>query len=313
MWTDSYSIVIPLYRSQETISEVVREVKNALADANVCNYEIILVNDCSPDDVFQVACKLTEGDTHIVVVDLAKNVGQERASLAGYSVASGDFIISMDDDLQHPAYEIGNLITAIHERDDDIVFASYISEGGKRPLFRRVGTWLNWKTAEIFAGKPKGIETNSFLIMRSCVKDAIISYYGYDMYTYGIMFKATSHVSNYAVTHRARAVGKSGYTYRRLIRLWISGILSFSLKPLRFIWIMALLTGVAGLIVPAIGSHVPYIATAVLSLIGIGILGEYVGRAYITNECLPKYTIRKLVGSGLADKQAACCMHDRLG
>lgn len=295
MCEESYSVVIPMYKSEKTIVPVVDEVTRTLRGCGVSNYEIILVNDCSPDSVLNVSIKLAKKDQHITVLDLAKNVGQERAAIAGYSYSKGDCIISIDDDLQHPAYEIGNLIRALHERDDDIVFASYIDEEGERPWFRSLGTRLNWKMAEILAGKPKGLETNSFLIMRRHVKDAILEYCGKDIYTYGVMFAATSHMSNLPVKHRKRAVGASGNTLPKLIRLWISGAISFSLKIIRGLWVFC----IAAVLLAAISAQFGgFIMAVILLLVAIMvvlcIIGEYVGRLYYINEKIPKFTVRKV-------------------
>lgn len=303
MWPEFYSIVIPLYRSERTITDVVNEITESLAQEEVFRYEIILVNDCSPDRVLDVACKLAEADSHIIVLDLAKNVGQERACLAGYTYASGDYIINLDDDMQTPGTEVGNLIRAIHERDDDIVFASYVEqEEGKRPFIRRVGTLLNWRMAEIVMDKPRGLETNSFLIMKRFIRDNIVNYQGFDMYTFGIMFASTSHMSNLPMTHRKRAIGVSGNTFKKLVKLWLSGMLSFSMKPLRLLWAVSFSFFVLSMILIWLG----FDTFAVLLVILLGIftlcvIGEYIGRLYLESERLPRYTIRKVIHFPNAD------------
>ena len=296
MKDESYSVVIPMYRSEETISKVVNEVTQAFLDININNYEIILVNDCSPDNVLDEATYLAKKDAHITVLDLAKNVGQEMASLAGYSYAKGDFIISVDDDYQHPAYEIGNLITAIHDRDDDVVFASYMEEEGHRPWFRSFGTRLNWKMAEIMAGKPKNIESNSFLIMRRNVRDSIINYRGKDMYTYGVIYATTSHISNYPVKHRKRVTGSSGNTLPKLMKLWFSGAISFSLKLLRALCLLTLTGLLLAICLIAFGKTIIGLLVIVLiTTLNLYVFGEYIGRLYLVTENLPKYVIKNII------------------
>lgn len=296
MWPELYSIVIPLYRSEGTIADVVDEVTASLAQAGVARYEIILVNDCSPDRVLDVATRLAQADSHIVVLDLAKNVGQERACLAGYEYASGDYIIDLDDDMQTPGTEVGRLIEAIHERNDDIVFASYIEQEGKRPFIRRIGTWLNWRMAEVMMGKPRGLETNSFLIMKRFVRDNIIHFSCHDMYTFGIMFATTSHMSNLPMIHRKRAMGVSGNSFRKLVRLWLSGALGFSMGLLRFLWILALVSIAASIILICLGCQISALMPMILiCLVAICLIGEYVGRLYLESENLPMYTIRQVI------------------
>ena len=296
MKDESYSVVIPMYRSEETIAKVVNEVTQAFLVININNYEIILINDCSPDNVLDKATILAKNDAHITVLDLAKNVGQEMAALAGYSYAKGDFIISVDDDFQHPAYEIGNLITAIHDRDDDVVFASYMEEEGRRPWFRSLGTRLNWKMAEIMTGKPKNIESNSFLIMRRNIRDSIINYRGKDMYTYGVIYATTSHISNYPVKHRKRITGSSGNTLPKLIRLWFSGAISFSLKLLKGLCLLTLIGLLLSIFLIAFGKTIiGLLVVAIITTLNIYVFGEYIGRLYLVSENLPKYVIKNVI------------------
>lgn len=291
-----YSVVIPMYKSEKTIRAVVEEVVGEFARIDISEYEIVLVNDCSPDNVLNVAIDISRDNRCVRVADLAKNVGQTNACLAGYALARGDYIICMDDDMQTPGTEIGNLIDAIIERDDDIVFARYTEEGTHRPLLRKVGTWVNAKMATIAIGKPRNIETNSFLIMKRFVADALLCYSGHFVYAFGVMFATTSKVSNLTMNHRDRAFGKSGYTLRKLISLWVSGLLGFSLLPLRGM----LCIGLLGLLLSALfvvgGIASGAIETTLVisvDLLCAGVLGEYLGRILLGNSTLPKYTIRK--------------------
>lgn len=296
MWPELYSIVIPLYRSEGTIANVVKEVTESLTRAKVRRYEIILVNDCSPDDVLCVATGLARADSHITVLDLAKNVGQERACLAGYTYASGDYIINLDDDMQTPGTEVGNLIRAIHERDDDIVFASYAEEEGNRPFVRRVGTWLNWRMAEVMMGKPRGLETNSFLIMKRFVRDNIVRYQSNNMYTFGVMFASTNRMSNLPMVHRQRAMGVSGNSFGKLVQLWVSGALGFSMKPVRLLWILALFSVAASVLLACLGCEkLEILPMGLACLFAVCLMGEYLGRLYLESEALPRYTIRKVI------------------
>lgn len=302
-----YSVVIPMYRSEYTIERVVDEVVGEFARIGETKYEIILVNDCSPDDVLIVARSLVNANDKISVVDLAKNVGQTNACLAGYSLVRGNYVISMDDDLQTPGCEIGALINAIQTRGDDIVFASYDETGTKRSWLRRLGTRLNWRMAEIMTGKPKGLETNSFLIMRRFVADALVAYESSFVYAFGVMFEVTDRVSNLQIEHRARAVGQSGYTMKKLFRLWMNGFLSFSMKPLRLSAVIGAATwliSLVGLVVSiSVSSSFGVLLWAILfglslEFVFVWLLGEYLGRLYISSSKLPNFTIREIQGRG---------------
>lgn len=297
----TYSVVIPLYRSEKTIAAVVSEVQQEFVRIGVDDYEIILVNDCSPDGVMDVVKELVSEDSRIVGIELAKNVGQTQAVMCGLRRAEGDFVIVMDDDMQTPGNEIGNLIDAILERDDDVVFASYDEEGNNRSLIRRFGTRFNWWMAEKLAGKPKGIETNSFRIMRKLVRDEYIKYNGHQVYGYGVIFRTTCHVSNIRMHHRERAVGRSGFTLKKLIETWVTGALSFSPIPLR----IAMYTGFFIMVISLIGMLVGALIHRVwiglfwgfgllfsFQLIALGLLGEYVSRIFAVDVRLPYYTVR---------------------
>lgn len=304
----SYSVVIPLYQSEETIGLVVDEIQSEFQKLNVENYEIILVNDCSPDNVLKVVSAMAEQNGRLKIVNLVKNSGQTNAALAGFSYAKGDYIISMDDDMQTPGYEIGNLIESIITRDDDIVFASYREDGSKRSLYRRFGTWLNWRMAELMAKKPKGLETNSFYVMKRFVKDTLLGYAGYRTYSYGVYFRITDRISNLSMDHRPRLKGVSGYSLSTLVQVWLDGFCSFSMKPLRapfvfgligfFVWIIISILLVAD-IVPLIGffadAKVFWILSGLfgcLVMLFLAVLGEYVGRLVLTESKLPKYIVR---------------------
>ena len=175
------SFVIPCYRSENTIETVVKEIRDTVAartasapltePAQKIDYEIILVNDCSPDNVWSVIERLAAADPRIKGICLAKNFGQHSALMAGYAQTTGDYIISLDDDGQTPASESFKLVDKIEE-GYDVVYGYY--KHAKQHLFRRFGTWVNKKMAEAIIGQPKTLRTTSFSscanssLMKSC-------------------------------------------------------------------------------------------------------------------------------------------------
>ena len=300
------SFVIPCYRSENTIETVVQEICDTVATRSGIDYEIVLVNDCSPDGVWQVIKRLAANDNHIKGICLAKNFGQHCALMAGYGQATGDYVISLDDDGQTPASESFKLVDKLEE-GFDVVYGYY--EHSAQHLFRRFGTWVNKKMAEAIIGQPKTLRTTSFFIMRKFIVEEIVRYPHPFAYISGLVFRATKNLGNVEVQHRRRIEGESGYTIAGLIGLWINGFTAFSVKPLRaatFIGLLCALVGfVAGLYVvyqKFLNPEIPVGYTSMLAtllFVGgmimflLGLIGEYVGRIYISINQSPQYVVRE--------------------
>ena len=300
------SFVIPCYRSENTIETVVKEIRDTVASRPGTDYEIVLVNDSSPDNVWQVIQKLAFEDKRIKGICLAKNFGQHGALMAGYGQATGDYIISLDDDGQTPASETFKLVDKIEE-GYDVVYGYY--EHSAQHLFRRFGTWVNKKMAEAIIGQPKTLRTTSFFIMRKFIVDEIVRYPHPFAYISGLVFRATKNLGNVQVQHRRRLEGESGYTLAGLISLWVNGFTAFSVKPLRaatFIGLICALVGfAAGLFVVYKKLMFPEVPVGYTSLLAsllfiggmimllLGLIGEYVGRIYISINQSPQYVVRE--------------------
>ena len=301
------SFVIPCYRSERTIETVVNEIRETVsARAQSFDYEIVLVNDCSPDNVWQVIQKLAAADPKIKGICLAKNFGQHSALMAGYGHATGDYIVSLDDDGQTPASETFKLVDKLEE-GFDVVYGYY--QHAAQHLFRRLGSWVNKKMAENIIGQPRSLKTTSFFIMRDFIAKEIVNYKHPFAYISGLVFRATKNLGNVEVKHRRRLEGRSGYTLAGLIGLWINGFTAFSVKPLRAATYIGLLCAIMGF---AAGIFVVYqklthpevpvgysSILASLMFIGgmimllLGLIGEYVGRIYICMNQSPQYVIRE--------------------
>lgn len=301
------SFVIPCYRSERTIETVVAEIRETVsARAQSFDYEIVLVNDCSPDNVWQVIQKLAAADPKIKGICLAKNFGQHSALMAGYGHATGDYIVSLDDDGQTPATETFKLVDKLEE-GFDVVYGYY--QHAAQHLFRRLGSWVNKKMAENIIGQPRSLKTTSFFIMRDFIAKEIVNYKHPFAYISGLVFRATKNLGNVEVKHRRRLEGRSGYTLAGLIGLWINGFTAFSVKPLRAATYIGLLCAIMGF---AAGIFVVYqklthpevpvgysSILASLMFIGgmimllLGLIGEYVGRIYICMNQSPQYVIRE--------------------
>ena len=312
------SIVIPLYVSEKTIVPVVEELQQELACIHIENYEIILVNDCSPDNVLAVAKDIARQDKRIKIISLARNSGQMAALMTGYRHTSGKYIVSMDDDYQTPGNEIGKLIEKLEKDDLDVVFAYYPAQ--KQSRFRLFGSFVHYKMAEIMLDKPKGVRTNSFYIMRKFVRDEIVRYNNNYPYTYGIIFAITSKCGNVDTNHRHRMFGKSNHSFRKLVGMWLNGFLNFSTKPLRvsaFVGFIVAFFAAVGIIWTTImrilnpeaplGWASMIIAILFFSgvqLVSIGLLGEYLGRLYVSVSKVPTTVVRETVNFSYEEEKA---------
>lgn len=305
---EKLSFVIPCYGSETTIEIVVNEIRETLKQRPEYDYEIILVNDCSPDRVWPRIRALALADSHITGIDLAKNFGQHAALMAGYRHCTGDLIISLDDDGQTPACELFTLLDKMKE-GWDVVYASYAHK--MHSGFRNFGTWMNERMTESLIGKPKGLRVTSYFIMRRFIADEILRYENAYPYIEGLIFRATRNIANVPVTHHERMVGESGYTFSKLLALWFNGFTAFSVKPLRIATFcgsacacIGFLYGIYVVIRKLVDSSIEMGWSSIIAsifflggliLIMLGMIGEYIGRIYISINNAPQYTIRQVV------------------
>ena len=305
---EKLSFVIPCYGSETTIEIVVNEIRETLKQRPEYDYEIILVNDCSPDRVWPRIRALALADSHITGIDLAKNFGQHAALMAGYRHCTGDLIISLDDDGQTPACELFTLVDKMKE-GWDVVYASYAHKMHRG--FRNFGTWMNERMTESLIGKPKGLRVTSYFIMRRFIADEILRYENAYPYIEGLIFRATRNIANVPVTHHERMVGESGYTFSKLLALWFNGFTAFSVKPLRIATFcgsacacIGFLYGIYVVIRKLVDSSIEMGWSSIIAsifflggliLIMLGMIGEYIGRIYISINNAPQYTIRQVV------------------
>jgi len=303
-----YSIVIPCYKSAETIEIVVDQTAKEMDAMGRSEYEFLLVNDCSPDGgaTIRKLKEIAAERKYVKVIDLAKNVGQHNAVMAGLRSASGDVFISMDDDMQTRPSELYKMFDAF-DKGFDVVYGAYPEK--KESLFRLFGSWVNKMCAVVFLGRPKELRTSSFWIIRKYVRDSIISYNGSHTYLLGLILRSTSNITQVEVVHYEREVGQSGYTFRSLLRLW-SNIIGFTVKPLRLAMqvgtaiavlavVFALGIAIRKLLHPAIEPGWSSVMVAIFFSLGIqlffiGMIGEYVGRTYMHINKEPQYVIKTL-------------------
>lgn len=228
-----YSIIIPCYNSSHTIRQVVELTCKEMNDLGRTPFEMILVDDFSPDGGATAAelIALSADYDNVVAVELARNGGQHNAIMAGLNYAKGDFIILMDDDMQTHPSQLSPLLAKFDE-GFDVVYGYYPDK--KHSAFRNFGSWVNYTTVRILIGKPKGLRTSSYCLMRKYVRDSIIKYPAQYSHMQGLVLRTVSpaKIASVPIKHFDRAYGTSNYSLKKLISLW-SNIAGFSIVPLR--------------------------------------------------------------------------------
>lgn len=302
------SYVIPCYRSENTIVEVVSEINTTMKTLIKYDYEIVLVNDCSPDNTFETIKNLAESNEHIIAVNLAKNFGQHAALMAGFHQIDGDIVVCLDDDGQTPANEVGKLLEKL-ENGYDVAYASY--ENKKHSSFRNWGSYVNSKMTEIMLDKPANLSITSYFAAKRFIVDEMIRYEHCYPYVIGLVLRSTKNICNVPVIHREREEGCSGYTIMKLLSLWMNGFTSFSVKPLRFATYAGVTSACVGfmyLIYIIIKHFIVHSAPmgwsstiAIMLMLGgmilvvLGLIGEYVGRIYMCVNASPQFVVREIV------------------
>lgn len=309
------SYVIPCYRSEKTIESVITEIEETMSFLQNYTYEIVLVNDGSPDNTWGKICEIVKDHKEVRGFNFAKNFGQHAALMAGFNNVTGDIIICLDDDGQTPANEATKLIRAI-EDGADAVYAKY--DNKKHSAFRNFGTAMNEWMTEVMLGKPKKLYVSSYFAVRRFVVDEMVKYKGSYPYVIGLVLRTTKNIVNVDVNHRSREIGTSGYNFAKLLGLWVNGFTAFSIKPLRIATIMGCVFAIIGflygiftiikrLVLPDIPAGFSALMAAIIffggmTMLMLGMAGEYIGRTYISINENPQYVIRDTVSADPEEK-----------
>lgn len=302
------SFVIPCYRSEQTIGRVVEEINSTMETLPQYTYEIVLVNDASPDQTFETIRELCRKQSNICGVNLAKNFGQHAALMAGFNYVRGDIVVCLDDDGQTPADEVGKLLNGIEE-GADVVYAKYAHK--QHSGFRNWGSKVNELMTRVMLEKPKELYISSYFAAKRFVVEEMTRYNNPYPYVIGLVLRSTKRIINVDVTHREREIGTSGYTIGKLLGLWFNGFTAFSVKPLRLATVMGTVFACAGflygiytIIKKFVNPNVVVGFSALMSvivffggiiLLMLGIIGEYIGRIYISLNNSPQYVIRESI------------------
>ena len=304
------SFIIPLYQSAETIAGVVRDIEALSIEGG---HEIVLVNDGSTDRTADVARELVRNARiPIVLVEHARNFGEHNAVLTGWRHATGAHFVNLDDDGQNPPGEAERLWRHATATGLDVVFGHYTAK--QHSAWRNFGSWFTNRMTDWAVDKPPGFYLSSFRCVTAFVARRVAEYAGPLPYIDGLLLQVTQRIGSIEVRHERRRAGTSTYTLRPLIRLWLSAWVNFSLLPLRIATALGLTMALGGLagfgwVVywrltnqgPSFGWGSIMAALLVFSgtqLVLLGLIGEYVGRMFLTINQRPQAVVRDVVRGG---------------
>ena len=301
------SVVIPVHNGAKTIGPLVERLKTELAGPY--ELEVVLVNDCSPTDNSAEVCRcLAQGRPWVKFVDLARNMGEHNAVMAGLFYCTGDCAVIMDDDFQNPPSQVDKLVSKLQE-GYDCVFSHY--ERKRHHPFRNLGSRFNNLVASILLNKPRDLYPSSFKAISRFLIDEITRYDGPYPYLDGLILRTSSNYTSQLVLHDPRVEGKSGYTLHKLLHLWLNMFTNFSVLPLRIASFAGFIFALLGLLIatkflieklknpelPAGWASTIIILLVVsgVQLFAIGMIGEYLGRLFIKSNGSPQFVVRETI------------------
>ena len=306
----TYSIVIPVYNSARYLAELHARIRSVMDRSNE-PYEILFVNDASVDDSLTVLRNIQKGDDQVVIVDLMRNFGQHNAVVCGFELSVGEFVITMDDDLQHPPEEIPKLIAAMQGTEIDVVIGSYIER--RHSQARNVASWMMKRLSWHTLGVPRNIKLNSFRLMKRRVAEAVVELAGSKPRVGLIIFQITRRIINVDVEHHERRNERTSYRPHQLIAAAIDNVVNYSALPLRLLAYGGFLTSLTAIILATFylikyftgGIRVLGFTTLVILLLffmgltmcAFGIVGEYLVRIVWAAERRPPFVVRETIRS----------------
>ena len=302
------SLVIPVYGSEQVLSELVNQINDVMLEISK-NFEVILVCDLSPDKSWTVIQNLSEKHPSVRGILLRKNAGQHNALMAGLERATGKIIVTLDDDLQHSPTDIPALISRV-EQGYDVVYGKFKTR--KHPFWKILGSRFNNTVAGYLMGKPNQLYLSPFRAFQSVIRDELVRYRGPYVYLDGLILSVTRNIDFIEVDHHDSYADNHHYGLKRSISLWLKMATGFSIIPLRISSFLGLLFAAVGLILAIVlmiqkvtSNTIPtawssLIATILIiggvQLLVLGVIGEYLGRVLLTINAQPQYVIAEQVG-----------------
>jgi polyisoprenyl-phosphate glycosyltransferase len=300
------SIIIPVYNSEEILDELITQITSEIDKKTdlVKEFEIILVNDNSIDKSWQKIKEISTKHKNVTGINLSKNFGQHNALMAGIKNSKGDFLITMDDDLQHPPSYMVKIIKKLNE-GFDVCYTKY--QNNKYSFIKRIGSIINDKVANIVLDKPNDIYLSSYKGMKKNVINELKKFDGTYVYLDGLILNVTSNIGSINIEHSERLTGNSGYSFKKLFSLWLKVFTNSSIFPLRMasvtgfiITLISLLLAILLIILkinnPEIQQGWTSIATFIfffsgVQLLALGIIGEYIGRIFVSLNKKPQFVV----------------------
>jgi glycosyltransferase involved in cell wall biosynthesis len=295
----AFSVVIPVYYSEDTLIKLVQNLKETL---HVYDFQIILVNDGSKDNSNAILKNICKEYSHITYINLRKNFGEFNAVMCGLSHVEGHYAIILDDDFQNPPSEIIKLIDEAERGDYDVVYSQYDQK--KHSLFRNFGSRiLNFLISNLL-GKPKDLYLSSFKLISKEIIDEIIKYKGPYPYIDGLIFQITDNIGKVTVEHHERYNGSSNYTFAKLYSLFLTAILGYSIVPIRILNFVGLFAIFISILQSLFNFHgifqnfPPYLLFKDgIILIALSLIGEYLGKSFLILSGKPQYVVKKIYKS----------------
>lgn len=307
------SIVIPVYNSEENLIDLCSQIDLAMQGIT---YEVVLVNDASVDQSWDIIRNIASLSGNIIGVNLRKNSGQDSAIMAGLSYSTGKYVVIMDDDLQHSPFDITRLY---HECKEgfDVCYAKFTQK--KQAWWKNMGSWLNGEIATMLLHKPRDIYLSPFQMISRPVINEILHYQGPYPYIQGLILQITDNISQIEVEHHSRNCGSSNYNFIRSMRVMLTHVTNFSVLPLRLSSVIGFCTAILGFALAFVylvsyfvlqqtveGWTTLILTTLILGgliLMSIGVMGEYLGRIFLSINKRPMYTVRDVVRADCVNKQ----------
>ena len=316
------TFVIPCYKSEGSVGLVIDEIRDIVSQRPDFDYRVVAVNDCSPDGTLDVIREIAEDDPKVLAIDLAKNGGRHNALMCGCHYADGDYIVFCDDDQQCPMDRLWDLLRPLvndsaHGGGYDVSIAKYPKK--TQSAWKNFGSKVNDMVSTWLLSKDPELKFSNFSAMKSFVKDEVIKYTNPYPYLSGLMLSSTKHVCNVEMDERERTIGTGNYSFKKSFSLWLNSFTSFSVKPLRLATFCGFLFATIGLVlaivviirklllpVVAIGYSSMMAALLVIGgmiMVMLGLIGEYIGRIYISLNNAPQFVVRNVYGWRPAEEQ----------
>jgi len=303
----SLSVVVPTYRSARALGELLDRLRTALADID---YEVVVVNDASPDDTWARLEALALRHPELVAIDLLANRGQALATLCGVAHAGGALVATMDDDLQHPPEELPRLLQALADHPDwDAVVGTWPRDHG---LIRAAGSWFFSYIDRIAHNTPKGFRHTAFRVIRRPLADALLTHESRTPLFGPLLTQLSNQVHNVAVAHDPRRNGPSTVSLAWAASSVRTNLIQGTTLPLRVLSRLGLFSAAVALVIGAVffgrwlaGANTPpgwasvFMATVFfggVGLFGLGLLGEYLGLIVQEVRRPPRWSVRRVIG-----------------